>query len=281
VVSACREGRTWGPWLRIVSTKIPNCGKGRQTASTAATSSASIGSATASGTCRWLEASAAWVARVLASRYGYGYGYDDTATGLYHFGARYYNPTTGRFTQQDSLNTPLNPTTGNHYAYTGGDPINKIDPMGKFSINDLIGAIAGIATSISCDGATLGFGEYGCDFLAEQNSEGADNSTSPRIIHVNSEPVRSILMRALALYGIPIVVVAVLLWFALSRSRHQSDPPSFRRDATRALVVSATFVLAMLVLLVAGAAFSSVSVLLVGAAVPPLSLVVRRYMASR
>ncbi len=88
-------------------------------------------------------------------------------------------------------------------------------------------------------------------------------------------------MRALALYGIPIVVVAVLLWFALSRSRHQSDPPSFRRDATRALVVSATFVLAMLVLLVAGAAFSSVSVLLVGAAVPPLSLVVRRYMASR
>ncbi|MGZ4556564.1 MAG: RHS repeat-associated core domain-containing protein, partial [Mycobacteriaceae bacterium] len=30
-------------------------------------------------------------------------GHYDTTTGLYHFGQRYYNPTTSRWTQQDSL----------------------------------------------------------------------------------------------------------------------------------------------------------------------------------
>jgi len=62
--------------------------------------------------------------------YRYAGGYYDTATGLYHFGQRYYNPTTGRWTQQDSRNTPLNPTNGNRYAYTGDDPINNTDPNG-------------------------------------------------------------------------------------------------------------------------------------------------------
>jgi len=66
--------------------------------------------------------------------YRYAGGYDDTATGLYHFGARYYNPTTGRWTQQDSLNTPLNPTNGNRYAYTGDNPINATDPTGQFNL---------------------------------------------------------------------------------------------------------------------------------------------------
>jgi RHS repeat-associated protein len=41
-----------------------------------------------------------------ANPYRYAGGYFDTTTGLYHFGQRYYNPTTGRWTQQDSLNTP-------------------------------------------------------------------------------------------------------------------------------------------------------------------------------
>jgi RHS repeat-associated protein len=60
----------------------------------------------------------------------YAGGHYDTTTGLYHFGQRYYNPTTGRWTQQDSLNTPLDPANGNRYAYTGDNPTNGTDPTG-------------------------------------------------------------------------------------------------------------------------------------------------------
>jgi RHS repeat-associated protein len=55
-------------------------------------------------------------------------GYLDTTTGLYHNGARYYQPAFGRFTQQDNIVTIGNPANGNRYAYTGGDPINHTDP---------------------------------------------------------------------------------------------------------------------------------------------------------
>jgi RHS repeat-associated protein len=78
-------------------------------------------------------------------RYRYAGGYYDTTTGLYHFGQRYYNPTTGRWTQQDSLNTPLDPTNGNRYAYTGDDPTNSIDPTGL----EVLG---------TCDRVSLGAG---------------------------------------------------------------------------------------------------------------------------
>ncbi len=36
--------------------------------------------------------------------YRYASGYLDTAAGLYQFGQRYYQPTLGRWTQQDTLN---------------------------------------------------------------------------------------------------------------------------------------------------------------------------------
>jgi hypothetical protein len=41
----------------------------------------------------------------------------------------------GRWTQQDSLNTPLDPTNGNRYAYAGDDPINGVDPSGLYDPN--------------------------------------------------------------------------------------------------------------------------------------------------
>jgi RHS repeat-associated protein len=43
--------------------------------------------------------------------------------GLYHFGARYYEPTTGRWTQLDPQ--------GAGYAYSGADPVNDGDPSGE------------------------------------------------------------------------------------------------------------------------------------------------------
>ena len=48
-------------------------------------------------------------------------------TGLYHLGDRYYDPTTGRFTQVDPTAAA---GAGGCYAYAGNDPINHSDPTG-------------------------------------------------------------------------------------------------------------------------------------------------------
>ena len=51
-------------------------------------------------------------------------------TGLYKMGARYYDPTLGRFTQQDPIFNPLDPKSWNRYTYAGNDPINFSDLTG-------------------------------------------------------------------------------------------------------------------------------------------------------
>ncbi|MER6289410.1 RHS repeat-associated core domain-containing protein [Streptomyces sviceus] len=53
-------------------------------------------------------------------------GYQDP-TGLYHFGARYYDPQISRFTQPDPSGQEKNP-----YLYAEGDPLNRIDPSGTY-----------------------------------------------------------------------------------------------------------------------------------------------------
>ena len=58
-------------------------------------------------------------------------GIQDRATGWVKFGARWYNPTTGRWTQQDTLDNPLDPNNANRYAYAGNDPVNNTDPSGR------------------------------------------------------------------------------------------------------------------------------------------------------
>jgi RHS repeat-associated protein len=50
--------------------------------------------------------------------------------GLYHFGARYYQPTTARWTQQDPLNQVGDLRQANRYTFVGGDPVNHTDPRG-------------------------------------------------------------------------------------------------------------------------------------------------------
>ncbi|WP_315638206.1 MULTISPECIES: RHS repeat-associated core domain-containing protein [Microbacterium] len=60
-------------------------------------------------------------------------GIQDRATGWIHYGNRWYNTTLGRWTQQDALDVPLDPTNANRYAYAGADPVNNIDPLGLVS----------------------------------------------------------------------------------------------------------------------------------------------------
>lgn len=50
-------------------------------------------------------------------------------------GCRHYDPSVGRFTSQDTYRAgPGNTVDSNLYAYVGGDPINRIDPSGMFSL---------------------------------------------------------------------------------------------------------------------------------------------------
>jgi len=56
-----------------------------------------------------------------------GYNGHESSGGLVYMRNRWYDPNTGRFTQQD----PIGFAGGsNLYAYTGGDPVNYSDPFG-------------------------------------------------------------------------------------------------------------------------------------------------------
>lgn len=50
--------------------------------------------------------------------------------GLYHYGARYYDPSTATWTQQDPINQIASLTQANRYAYVGGDPVDHADLSG-------------------------------------------------------------------------------------------------------------------------------------------------------
>jgi RHS repeat-associated protein len=55
----------------------------------------------------------------------------DQSTGLYYYGARYYNPVLSHFTQADPIiQDTFDPQTLNHYAYCRNNPLIYIDPTG-------------------------------------------------------------------------------------------------------------------------------------------------------
>ncbi len=84
-----------------------------------------------------------------------GYYYD-TETGLYYLETRYYDPETGRFISQDSIDflVPNHLTGLNLYAYCNNNPVMYSDPSGCFAITTaiLIGAAIGLAIGATAGG---------------------------------------------------------------------------------------------------------------------------------
>ncbi|MCE5978270.1 RHS repeat-associated core domain-containing protein [Pseudomonas sp. JR33AA] len=89
----------------------------------------------------------------------------DHLTGCYHLGngRRTYNPVLMRFHSADSL-SPFSDGGLNAYAYCAGDPINRVDPSGAFSvtlfarnrvdvISPVISGISMFSSSVTLGGA--------------------------------------------------------------------------------------------------------------------------------
>jgi RHS repeat-associated protein len=85
--------------------------------------------------------------------YRFAGGLNDRSTGYVKFGMRYYDPATGRFTQQDGLEVIGNPGSGNRYQYVGDDPVNYVDLTGRCSIDTWVhyslGLVIGGATAVA------------------------------------------------------------------------------------------------------------------------------------
>jgi RHS repeat-associated protein len=76
--------------------------------------------------------------------------------GYYHFGARYYDPSLGRWTQQDPVGGSLGDLGSvNRYAYAGDDPVNLVDPSGKDSTSFALCVVGGILAAASFIGGLL------------------------------------------------------------------------------------------------------------------------------
>ncbi len=66
----------------------------------------------------------------------------DSSLDQYYLRARYYNPASGRFTQQDTwMGNNYDPVSLHKYLYANVDPVSNVDPSGNFSLGSIGTAI--------------------------------------------------------------------------------------------------------------------------------------------
>jgi RHS repeat-associated protein len=73
----------------------------------------------------------------------------DADTDLYYLRARYYDPSTGRFTALDpAAGSPQDPISLHKYLYCGANPVMNTDPTGTMSLGELA-AVTSITTMLA------------------------------------------------------------------------------------------------------------------------------------
>ena len=90
----------------------------------------------------------------------------DANLGNYYLRARYYDPRIGRFTQMDAwMGNSRDPRTLHKYTYGNGDPVNSVDPSGKFGLSEfaVTSNIVGFLTSLRIENAFDTFDLLGID----------------------------------------------------------------------------------------------------------------------
>jgi RHS repeat-associated protein len=85
--------------------------------------------------------------------FGFAGGLYDYQTGLIRFGARDYDPETGRWTSKDPAGFSGGDT--NLYGYVVNDPVNNFDPNGLYGWEDLLQDAGNLAAGFA-DTITLG-----------------------------------------------------------------------------------------------------------------------------
>ncbi|MFH0860886.1 MAG: RHS repeat-associated core domain-containing protein [Candidatus Altiarchaeota archaeon] len=95
----------------------------------------------------------------------------DIESGLYYYGARYYNPTIKRFTQPDTIiQDPYDPQTLNRYSYVRNNPLKYTDPSGNCAWDACV--VEGSAGGIIITVATLvGLGYGVIDYITTEPSQ--------------------------------------------------------------------------------------------------------------
>lgn len=98
--------------------------------------------------------------------YGFAGGIYESATGLVRFGARDYDPQTGRWTAKDPIG--FNGGDTNLYGYVANDPINGFDPLGLYTeVIGWNGVGSGSSSfghvSVIINGTSYSFGPGGLD----------------------------------------------------------------------------------------------------------------------
>jgi len=78
----------------------------------------------------------------------------DDETGLYYYGARYYDPQLGRFVQPDTeVQAPDCPQTLNRYSYSLNNPLNFTDPSGHDAVAVVTAIVIGMVVGGVIGGA--------------------------------------------------------------------------------------------------------------------------------
>lgn len=84
--------------------------------------------------------------------FGFAGGEYDPAIGLVRFGARVYDPATGRWTAKDPI--LFDGGDANLYGYVMNDPINLIDPSGEswrdVNLRNVFGGVALVGGGLHC-----------------------------------------------------------------------------------------------------------------------------------